>query len=351
MRLLTTIVSVLSVSTLLADQVTLKNGDRITGSIVIKDEKTLTIKSEFLGEVTLPWDQVQTLRADEPVNVVLSDGKTLQGTITTRDQRVEIDAAGVRQEAPLSEITALRDAAEQRAYERLLSPGWGQLWAGAAALGFAGTQGNAKTRTLTVGLSATRVTNSDKTSLYFNAIRASALIGSILEETAQAVRGGWGYSRNVSSRVFVNGFNDYEYDRFQNLDLRFVLGGGLGYMAWKGERGRLDLLGGGAYNRESFAATSTQAEFTRNSAEAYFGDDFTYGLNSATSLYQNMRFFPNLSNTGEYRMNFDMGANTKLKNWLTWNIAISNRLLSNPVPGRQKNDLLYTTGIGVTFSR
>lgn len=53
MRLLTTIVSVLSVSTLLADQVTLKNGDRITGSIVIKDEKTLTIKSEFLGEVTL----------------------------------------------------------------------------------------------------------------------------------------------------------------------------------------------------------------------------------------------------------------------------------------------------------
>jgi small nuclear ribonucleoprotein (snRNP)-like protein len=256
----------------LADQVTLKNGDRITGSIVKKDEKTLTMKSEFLGEVTVPWDQVQTLRADEPVNVVLADGKTVQGTITSSQQRVEIQAPGETQEVPFSEITALRNAAEQRAYERLLNPGWGQLWVGTASLGFAGSQGNAKTRTLTAAAKAARDTNSDKTTLYFSAIRATALIENILAESAQAARGGWGYSRDVSTRLFVNTFNDYEYDRFQNLDLRFVLGGGLGFVAWKGERGQLDLLGGGAYNRESFAATSTQAEFTRNSAEAYFGD-------------------------------------------------------------------------------
>ena len=70
-----------------------------------------------------------------------------------------------------------------------------------------------------------------------------------------------------------------------------------------------------------------------------------------TALYQNMRFFPNLSDTGEYRLNFDLGANTRLARWLTWNVALSNRMLSNPVPGRQRNDLLYTTGIGVIFGR
>lgn len=351
MRLLALFASVLLVSGLFADQVTIKNGDRITGSIVRKDEKTLTIKSEFFGEVTMPWDQVQSLRADEPLTVVLSDGKTVKGTITSGEQRAEIQAPGGTQEVPVSEIAALRDAAGQRAYERLLQPGWDQLWAGGASLGFAGTQGNAKTRTLTVALNAARVTNSDKTTIYFNAIRASALIRSVLEETAEAVRGGWGYSRNISPRIFVNGFNDYEYDRFQDLDLRFVLGGGLGFTAWKGERGRFDLLGGGAYNRESFAATGTQAGFTRDSGEAYFGDDFTYSLSSATSLYQNLRFFPNLTETGEYRFNFDLGANTRLTRWLLWNIAISDRVLSNPVPGRQKNDLLYTTGVSVTFSR
>lgn len=351
MRLAIFLLLGLSGSAVLADQVTVKNGDRITGSIVKKDAQTLTVKSPVFGEVTIPWDQVQTLVADQPVHVVLADGRTIQGTLTPREQAVEIDSSGARQRVNLSEITTLRDAAEQRAYERLLDPGWGQLWMASASLGFAGTQGNAKTRTLTTAFNAARVTSGDKTTLYFNAIKASALIGDVLEGTAQAVRGGWGYSHNLSPRIFVNGFNDYEYDRFQNLDLRFVLGGGLGYIAWKGERGRLDVLGGGAYNRESFAASDPNPAFTRNSGEAFFGDDFSYKLSTVTAFYQSLRFFPNLSETGEYRLNFDLGANTRLTRWLTWNLGLSNRLLSNPVPGRQKNDLMYTTGIGVIFGR
>ena len=336
---------------LAADQVTLKNGDRVTGKIVKKDGGTLTLKSEFLGVVSIPWAQIDTITADEPITVVLPGGQSVQGKIVTRDGRIEIETAGERREATLTDIEALRDAAEQRAYERLLEPGLMQLWAGGATFGLAGTQGNAETLTLTTGFNAARATRTDKTTIYFNAIRASALLAGISATTAQAVRGGWGYSRNITSRVFLNGFNDYEYDRFQTLDLRFVLGGGLGYIVWKSDRGRFDLLGGGAYNREKFGPPPPAVAFVRNSAEAYAGDELTYKLNAVTSLYQNLRVFPNLSNTGEFRLNFDTGANTRLTRWLTWNLAISDRYLSNPVPGRRRNDFLYTTGIGVTFSR
>ena len=65
---------------------------------------------------------------------------------------------------------------EQKAYERLLQPGWGELWAGTASLGFAGTSGNARTLTFTTGVNAARVTSTDKTSIYFNTIKASALV-------------------------------------------------------------------------------------------------------------------------------------------------------------------------------
>ena len=34
------------------------------------------------------------------------------------------------------------------------------------------------------------------------------------------MRGGWAHNRNVSSKLFVTGFNDYEFDDFQSLDLR-----------------------------------------------------------------------------------------------------------------------------------
>jgi hypothetical protein len=61
--------------------------------------------------------------------------------------------------------------------------------------------------------------------------------------------------------------------------------------------------------------------------------------------------FVNMSDRGQYRMNFDLGANTRLFKWLTWNLGFSDRYLSNPVPGRKSNDILYTTGIGISFAR
>jgi hypothetical protein len=71
----------------------------------------------------------------------------------------------------------------------------------------------------------------DKTTVYFSSIKASALIGSRSAGTAEAVRGGFGYDHNFSPRLFVSTFKDYEYDKFQNLDLRFVAGGGFGFHA------------------------------------------------------------------------------------------------------------------------
>ncbi len=333
----------------LADQVTLKNGDRITGAIVKKDGKTLTIKTDSFGTVAVPWEQVVALESGEPLNVVLPDGKTVQGTFETSDGRIVLKET--RQTLTPADVVTIRNADEQRAYERLLRPGWGELWAGTATIGFAGTQGNAQTRTFTVGLNAARTTKTDKASLYFNAVKASASINGVNAETAQAVRGGWVYNRTVSSRLFVNTFNDYEYDRFQDLDLRFVLGGGLGYSVWKEERGRLDFTAGAAYSRAKFSPPSPEPEFTRNSAEAYWGEDSSYKLSAATSLVQSFRMFNNLSDTGQYRMNFDLGANTKLLKWLTWNLSFSDRYLSNPVPGRKTNDIMYTTGIGIKFAR
>ena len=102
--------------------------------------------------------------------------------------------------------------------------------------------------------SARRATRSDKTTLYFNQIYARALVNNVKGTTAQAVRGGWAYNRNTASRLLFNFFNDYEYDRFQNLDLRFVLGGGAGFSALKTDRQQLALLAGFAYNRESARA-------------------------------------------------------------------------------------------------
>ena len=254
----------LLMGTVWADQVVMKNGDRVTGSIIKKDSKTITIKTDQFGIVTTSWDQVAEVMAEKPVNVVLQDGRTVQGTLATTNGKVEVATKDTKLSLAPEEVTIIRNGDEQKAYERLQKPNWLDLWAGTGGIGFAGTSGNAKTSTFTTGVNAARITNTDKTSLYFNAIKASALVVGKNAATAQAVRGGLGYDHNISPRMFVNVFNDYEYDKFQNLDLRFVLGGGVGYHAIQNERSRLDLLASLDYNRSSFSTP-----LIRNSAELY----------------------------------------------------------------------------------
>jgi len=340
----------IAVLTLRADQIVLKDGDRITGGIVKKDGQTVTIQSKNFGTVTLKWDDIATVTTDKLLNIVLSGDEAVKGTLQTQDGRIQVATPGAPRIVDAGQIVTLRNDAEERAYQRFLRPGWLDLWTVNGSLSLAGTKGNAQTLVITTPLNFARISNTSRTTAYFNSIRSSATINGVNASTANAVRGGWGYGRNITKKVFFNGFNDYEFDQFQSLDLRVVLGGGLGYHVWATERGRLDVVGGAAYNRESFDPAPKKA-FTRNSAEAYWGNDFSYKLAARTSLTQSFRMFNNLSNSGEYRLNFDLGASTALTKWLNWNVAFSNRRLSNPVPGRQPNDFLYTTGLGFSFAR
>jgi hypothetical protein len=337
------------------DQITLKNGDRVTGSIVKKEGKNLTIKTDLMGTVTVPWDQVADLKTAETLNVVLS-GQTAEppaitkATISANNGQVTVSPAqgGPVTVAP-ERIEAIRNAVEEQSYERMLRPGLLELWTGTLSFGLAGTAGNARTSTFSTGVTAARVTNGDRTAVYFNSVKSSATVNGVNSATANAIRGGWKYGRHFGSRMEVSGFNDWEYDRFQNLDLRFVIGGGLGYRSWKNKRGELSLQAGVDYDRDKFSATEDTPAFARISSEGYFGDDFNFKLNGATKIVQSFRMFNNLSDRGQYRANFDLSADTKLRKWLDWNLTFSDHYLSNPIDVRRANDILYTTGIGVTF--
>jgi hypothetical protein len=268
------------------------------------------------------------------------------GKIATTGGKLEIITSTGIETAILPDVSEVRNSAEEAKYQRLLHPGLRELWTGFTDLGLALARGNARTTTFTTAFVATRASRTDTIKVHFNQIYATATVDGSPTTTAQALRGGWGYDRNLSSKLFLNLFNDYEKDKFQNLDLRFVLGGGAGFHAVKTGRTALDILGGIDYNRERFSTP-----LTRNSAEAYLGDDRTNKLSSASCLWQSYRFFPNLTTSGDYRMNFDVGAVTALKKWLSFQLTASDRYLSTPVGGRKRNDVLLTTGFRVSFGR
>jgi putative salt-induced outer membrane protein YdiY len=327
---------------LFADQVVLKNGDTITGSIVKKDGAKLTLKSEFLGDVSIPWTAIKSLKSDQDLVVVLPGGETVKGKIATNGDNLEVAAKS----APLAGITAVRNDAEQHAWERLQHPGLFQLWNGSYDLGLALTRGNARTTTLTNNFTASRITTHDKIAFHFNQIYASSLANKVDSATASAVRGGWAYNRDLNPKIFLTTINEYEHDRFQNLNLRAVFGGGAGWNALKTPKANLSVQAGGDYEREAFLDHTN-----RNSAEINFGDDLLYKFSAATSLTQAFRMYPNMSQTGQYRLNFDLSAVTALKKWLGWQLSVGDRFVSDPNQGRQRNDVLLSTGFRLTFAK
>ena len=96
-----------------ADQVVLKNGDTITGAIIKKDGGKLTIKSEFLGKVSMPWTAVKSIRADEPLTAELPNGQRVKGTVTTKGDVLEVATTSGGQPVPMTTVGALRDPAEE----------------------------------------------------------------------------------------------------------------------------------------------------------------------------------------------------------------------------------------------
>jgi hypothetical protein len=66
-------------------------------------------------------------------------------------------------------------------------------------------------------------------------------------------------------------------------------------------------------------------------------------------LLQDLNFFPDLNDMGEYRATFDFGTVTKLTHRLGWQNSFSDIYVTNPPAGKRKNDLVLTTGLNVSF--
>ena len=344
-------------SLLFADQVTLKNGDTVSGQIIKKDGNTLTVKSEFMGEVTIPWSAVTAVKSDNPLYVKLPAGPEVNGKVTTEDGKIAVQTPAAAPSAPIGQVATIRNAVEEAKYERLQHPSWLDLWAGYADVGFSLTRGNSHTDSLSTAFNANRITNNDKTSLFFNQIYATGTVNGISGPTANLVLGGISYDHNISPRWFWTVFNTDGYNAFQNLDFRFIGGGGLGYHAIKNDRTTLDLLVGADYTHEVFSntiiapdGTPLKVQFIRNLGELNFGDDFTHKVTGVTSLSQSFRFFVAPS-SGEYRFNFNLGAATTIHKWLSWQVNFSDLYLSSPVFGAKSNDILLTTGLRFTFAQ
>jgi len=369
-RTLLSVFAVLLVaSTARADQVLLKNGDRLTGKIVTGDGKTLLLKSEFAGDVSIQWDAITDIESSDNINITLKDGTRLSGKVTTRDGKFVIagaPAAATPSVAAKEAIVAVRNDSEQHAFdaetEKMAHPRFYYFWSGVLDTGLALTRGNSETANFTLAAKAVRETPRDKLTVYGDYIFANNSSVPPAVTTANALDAGLRGDLNLRPRLFVFAFTDFQTNQLQHLDLRSVFGGGLGYHVIKTANTTFDLFGGISYDRDSFGAYNLAnpapppvllliPSSVQNSAEAVIGEEFGAKLSKRTTLSERFSFYPNLSHTGDYRFQLDSSISTQMKKWLSWQATLSDRYISYPPLGLNANDLLLSTGLRVIWGK
>jgi putative salt-induced outer membrane protein YdiY len=345
---LAVLVAVVLAPAVFADQITLKNGDRITGTIISSDAKTLVIKTDYADALTIKWDFVQQIESSQPLYVGTKSGQVIVGPVTTSDSRLAVatkDAGSVA--VAKADVTSLRNADEQKkaeaALDRLQHPRLADLWAGSLDTGLGLVRGNSESTNFTFGLNAVRATTRDKISLYTTSAFSRSAVDGVASTTAQSIAGGVRYDLNVSDKAFGFGTVDLFNDRFQDLDLRTVVGAGGGHHAIKNNRTTLDLLVGGAFDREFFTT------FNRSSAEILLGETLTHKFLASSAFNESVFFYPNMSHTGNYRSTISLGLVTRLTKLLSWQTSFNDYYLSDPPVGKKSNDLLFSTGLRLTF--
>ena len=100
-------------------------------------------------------------------------------------------------------------------------------------------------------------------------------------------------------------------------------------------------------SREYVAGFNTD----RTSAEAQLGQTLNHQLTPRVTLKEQLYFFPNLSEGGEYRINFDAALAADINSRFAWHVTLSDRYLSDPPDGFKQNDLLLTTGLKVKLGK
>jgi putative salt-induced outer membrane protein len=365
--LISFLLMVLTASLAHADQVTLKNGDRFSGKVVTGDGKTLLLKTEFAGDVTIQWDAITAMESSEDVYLTLKDGTKLAGKITTVDGKFVVAAPAPATAANVPPATkdtvvAVRNDTEQKAYdlaaERMAHPKFTYFWSGLFDTGLALTRGNSSTTTFTLASKAVRETPNDKLTLYGNYVFGSDSTTPPSRTTANALNAGARGDLNISPRVFVFAIADYQTNELQHLDLRQTYGGGFGFHVIKTERTIFDIFGGLTYERDAFGEYTLLGPppalipaSSTNSLAAVVGEEFDAQLNKRSKFLERLSLYPNITQAGDFRSQFDTSFVTQLKAWLSWQITFSDSYINFPPPGLKSNDLLLSTGLRVTWGK
>lgn len=226
-----------------ADEVWIVNGDRLTGEVVRTDANALRLKTDYVGTLEVPWEQVERVKLDEPGTVRLLNGDLLQFYSISRDGEQLVMQQGKDTPGEVLDLASI-DAIEPEPWEL----GDGYKLSGRVNLALENESGNSEQDELDLEY---QFNSRWKSSEFLS-------FGELEYDTTRGFRSAdnWTVFNNLdhtfSGKWFYSGALAFKKDRFADLKLRTLAGPGLGYRFHDSESLNLRVEAGPYYLKDNF---------------------------------------------------------------------------------------------------
>jgi putative salt-induced outer membrane protein YdiY len=327
------LVCALVAQTVAADELVLKNGDTLHGTIGQVTAEKVKFKSDELGELTLDAANVKSYKIDAPTVVQLKDAPPVTAPVSGEGNSIK---AG-EQSYTFDTVKSVNPPPE--------------AWTGAIIANFALARGN--TNRFAAGVDAMAQLRRDN---YSNDDRLTLAGQYNFGQTGGGPAGGdkttdtdnWmalgKYDNFWTDKLYGYAALRVDHDRIAALKYRLTPTLGLGYQWIESPETNFNTEAGLGYIVEKYDDGSTN-----NHVAGRLAYHFDHRFNDGVMLFHNLEWVPAITDPGDYNLLTDAGVRVKLAKDFIGQFKVEYRRDSTPADGALKNDLLYMIGLGWQF--
>ena len=316
-----------------ADEVVLKDGSRLLGTVKTLEDGTLTISGGAAGTVTIPFSSVRSISTDRDQTIVLADGTEVRARFaTTETGDVQIVRGTGREPVRLARIQAIDPAAEPPAVTHE-----GNVTASGKV-----TDGNTRQKKISTFAEYIRRAKDNRTT-----VRADwnyAEDSSALSERNASLRGK--YDHFFTEKLFGYANASLKRDDFADLRLRTTVGGGAGYQFVEDDTYKFYEEIGVSYFNEDFDVAPNE-----DTAVLRFSGKFDWVITpDKVTFFHFHEGFQGLEESDDLLIDTQTGVRLTIVENFYASFQINYKWDNTPPSGTNRSDTEYLVGLGYSYT-
>ncbi len=317
------------------DVVIFLNGDRLTGEFKSLERGRLRFKTDATDTISIEWDNVAYLSSNQNIQVETAEGVRYLGHLSAAtDEKQVVVETGSGPVDLNAENVILMTPIEERGLDRI---------DGDISAGYNFAKADEVTTTyLSVDLDYR--TEDRIFSLDFDSLFSDSSTNEPSQDSSLDLK----YTRLLANRWMAGGILTFERNDELGLDLRTSVGGGGGRILRQSNNSAVSLTGGLLLSREKVGAAVADEDYFEAFATLKW-DWFRYDT-PELDLTTSLQIIPNLTDSGEYRGEFEIEFKWEIIEDFFWALAISDSYDSKAeLTGGENNDYSIITSVGWDF--